>query len=141
MLTLIFCIVSRPIAMGIFVMAVTSFLTVNRGGISPARYTKLMMVPLTFLLLSTAAIIINISKTPLEAFALPVGSYYITGELVFCTAGRSADCDGYGVGFLSVFSVVEHDDDRYSVGSAQASLPCTFNRTDAADLQIHICAA
>ncbi len=80
MLTLIFCIVSRSIAMGIFVMAVTSFLTVNRGGISPARYTKLMMVPLTFLLLSTAAIIINISKTPLEAFALPIGSYYITGS-------------------------------------------------------------
>ena len=38
------------------------------------------VTPLTFLLLSTAAIIINISKTPLEAFALPVGSYYITGS-------------------------------------------------------------
>lgn len=80
MLTLIFCIVSRSIAMGVLVMAVNSFLTVKRGGISSSRYVRLMLVPLTFLLLSTAAIIVNFSRVPLEAFALPVGGYYITGS-------------------------------------------------------------
>ena len=62
MLTLIFCIVSRSIVMGILTIAVNSWLTIVRGGISAARYRNLMMVPLAFLLLSTAAIIINISR-------------------------------------------------------------------------------
>ena len=80
MLTLIFCIVSRSIAMGVFVIGVNSWLTIVRGGISAARYRNLMMVPLAFLLLSTAAIIINISRQPLEAFAIPIGNWYITGS-------------------------------------------------------------
>ncbi len=80
MLTLVFCIVSRSIAMGIFVMAVTGFLTVYKGGIAFTRYLKLMMVPLAFLLLSTAAIIVNIARAPLSAFALPVGGIYLTGS-------------------------------------------------------------
>ena len=80
MLTLIFCIVSRSIAMGVFVIGVNSWLTIVRGGISAARYRNLMMVPLAFLILSTAAIIINIGKRPLDAFAVPIGSWYVTGS-------------------------------------------------------------
>ena len=72
MLTLIFCIVSRSIVMGILTIAVNSWLTIVRGGISAARYRNLMMVPLAFLLLSTAAIIINISR-PLQ-FLLEAGT-------------------------------------------------------------------
>lgn len=39
-----------------------------------------MLIPLVFLLLSTLAIIVNISGTPLDAFALPLGNLYITGS-------------------------------------------------------------
>lgn len=39
-----------------------------------------MLVPLAFLLLSTAAIIVNVSKHPLDAFALQIGSWFLTGS-------------------------------------------------------------
>ncbi len=78
MLTLLFVVVSRSVAMGILVLAINGYLTMRLGGISPRRYLKLMLIPLTFLLLSTIAILLNISKEPLEAFALPVGGYYLT---------------------------------------------------------------
>lgn len=39
-----------------------------------------MTIPLAFLFLSTAAIIVNFSHTPLDAFAIPLGSIYITGS-------------------------------------------------------------
>ena len=80
MLTLIFCVVSRSAAMGFFIIALTSFLTVHKGGISFKRYCKLMMIPLFFLFCGTAAIIVNISATPFDAFMFPIGSYYITGS-------------------------------------------------------------
>ncbi len=78
MLTLIFCVVSRSIVLGILVMAVNSYLTVFRGGISAARYRNLMTVPLGFLLLSVFAVMINVSRKPLDAFAIPVGNLYLT---------------------------------------------------------------
>ncbi|SFE19979.1 cobalt/nickel transport system permease protein [Peptostreptococcaceae bacterium pGA-8] len=79
-LTLLFCIISRSVAMGIIVMAVNRYLTVHKGGISSKRYFHLMMIPFTFLVLSTLAIVVNISKTPLDAYAIPVGDYFVTGS-------------------------------------------------------------
>ncbi|MGF6377075.1 cobalt/nickel transport system permease protein [Clostridiales Family XIII bacterium PM5-7] len=81
MLTLIFCLVSRSIAMGVFVLILNAVLNIKVAGIAPKRYLNLMLVPLTFLLLSTAAIIVNFSKAPLDAFAIPFGSGYITGSV------------------------------------------------------------
>ena len=80
MATLIFCLVSRSIVLALLVLAVNGILTVKKGGIPFSRYRTLMLVPLAFLFISTIAIIVNISKTPLDAFAVPVGSYYITGS-------------------------------------------------------------
>lgn len=79
-LTLTFCIVSKSVLMGAVVLAVNGYLTVNKGGISFRRYFHLMMVPLTFLVLSTLAIVINIGKEPLDAYAIPIGEYFITGS-------------------------------------------------------------
>lgn len=80
MATLIICIVSRSVIIGLIAMAVNSLLTIKAGGINGRRYAKLMLVPLAFLVLSTAAIIVNISKVPLDAFAIPAGNWYITGS-------------------------------------------------------------
>ena len=41
---------------------------------------KLLTIPLAFLAAGTAAIRINISKMPLDAFAFSVGEWYITGS-------------------------------------------------------------
>lgn len=81
MLTLIFCLVSRSIAMGVFVLLLNAVLNIKIAGIAPKRYLNLMLVPLTFLLLSTLAIIVNFSKSPLDAFAIPLGSWYATGSM------------------------------------------------------------
>ena len=80
LLTLCMCIVSRSILLALLVLTVNSFLTVGMGGIPLFRYRNLMLVPLVFLLLSTLAIIVNISRTPLDAYAIPLGSFYITGS-------------------------------------------------------------
>lgn len=80
MLTLLFCVVSRSLAMAVLVLAVNGILTVKKGGIPFFRYWRYLMIPLAFLILSTLAVIINISRTPFDAFALPVGGYYLTAS-------------------------------------------------------------
>jgi cobalt/nickel transport system permease protein len=79
-LTLIFCVVSRSIAIAALVLLVMGILTVKKGGIPLSRYISLMKIPVIFLLLSTLAILVNFTDTPLDAFAIPVGSYYVTGS-------------------------------------------------------------
>lgn len=80
MLTLLICIISKSITVSVVVLLVTGFLTVGKGGVSLSRYLKFMTIPLVFLFLSTTAILVNISHAPLDAFAIPLGSYYLTGS-------------------------------------------------------------
>ena len=79
-LTLLLTVLSRSIPMALLVLAVTGILTVKIGGIPLFRYKNLMLVPLAFVFLSTFAILVNFSHTPLDAFAIPLGSIYITGS-------------------------------------------------------------
>ena len=78
--SVILCIVSRSIPAALLLLLASTYLTVQRGGISLGRWLKYLTLPLFFLLLSTGAILINISQVPLDAFALPVGSLYLTGS-------------------------------------------------------------
>ena len=39
-----------------------------------------MTIPLAFLILSTLAIMFNISRTPLDLFAIPMGNWYLTSS-------------------------------------------------------------
>lgn len=78
--SLCFCIVSRSMWIAGIVLAVNGILTVWVGGIGRRTYVRLMMIPLAFLLLSTLAIIVNISNAPLDAYAISVGSFFITGS-------------------------------------------------------------
>ena len=80
MLTLVFCIVNPSMAFGLFIIGINSYLTIVKGGISAGRYAKLMLIPLTFLLMSTLAIVVNLSKQPLDAFSFAIGNWYITGS-------------------------------------------------------------
>lgn len=86
-LTLILCIVSRSFTVSALVLFLTGTLTVRGGGIPARCYLRAMSVPVVFLALSTLAIMVNIARSPLDAFALPVGSYYITGSSAGITAG------------------------------------------------------
>lgn len=100
MLTLVLCIVSRSILTAVLVIIVNSFLILVKGKIPAKRYWKLMSIPFVFLLLSTIAILVDISRVPMDCYALKIGEYYITNswkqvlygfQLIF-TALASVSC-------------------------------------------------
>lgn len=79
-LTLLVCVVSRSVTAAVIVLAVNGILNVKKGRVPFYLYLKYLMVPLIFLLLSTLAILVNVSKEPLDAYAIPVGQYYVTSS-------------------------------------------------------------
>lgn len=79
-LTLLFCVISRSLVMAAIVLTVNGILTVGKGRIPFVVYRRLMLIPLAFILLSTGAVIVNVSKSPLDAYAIPIGSWYMTGS-------------------------------------------------------------
>ena len=66
-LTLLVCVVSRSVTAAVIVLAVNGILNVKKGRVPFHLYLKYLMVPLIFLLLSTLAILVNVSKEPLDA--------------------------------------------------------------------------
>ena len=80
-LTLILCILSHSVRVAALVFVINGILTVGKGGIPLSRYVKLLMIPLAFLIVGTAAIVVNVSKVPLDAFAFRLGEWYITGSM------------------------------------------------------------
>ena len=110
LLTLVLCVLSRSVKVAVLVFAVNGVLTVKKGGIPLFRYIKLVMIPLAFLAAGTAAVMINVSRTPMDAFALPAGEWYITGScegirrgLRLCVTALSAVSSLY---FLSLNTVM-----------------------------------
>lgn len=79
--TLLICVASRSLPVAGVVLITTGILTVRKGGIPFSRYMKMLSWPLGFLLLSTGAVMLNLSETPLDLFAVPLGSWYLTGSL------------------------------------------------------------
>ena len=80
MITLVFCIVSRSILLAVIVLITNGILTVKKGGIPFWHYKRLMEVPLVFLCFSTLTIIVNVSREPMDAYAIAVGKWYLTGS-------------------------------------------------------------
>ena len=110
LLTLVLCVLSRSVKVAVLVFAVNGVLTVGKGGIPFFRYIKLLMIPLAFLAAGTAVVMINVSRTPMDAFALPSGEWYITGScegirrgLRLCVTALSAVSSLY---FLSLNTVM-----------------------------------
>lgn len=79
-LTLVFCIGARSFAVAGTVFIINGILTVWKGEIPLSRYLKLLTVPAVFLILGTAAILVNLSDVPMDAFAIEAGRWYITGS-------------------------------------------------------------
>lgn len=80
MLTLMQCVVGRSVHAAVLVFGVNVFLTVKKGGIPLLRYVMFLIIPSGFILLSFAAVVLNFSEYPLDAFVVSVGSFYITGS-------------------------------------------------------------
>lgn len=78
-MTMIVCILIRSIPSNAAVIVVNLYLTVRRGKIPLFCCLKLLSVPLVFILAGTFVVIVNFSGTPMDAFALKIGKWYITG--------------------------------------------------------------
>lgn len=80
-ITLCICVMSRSITVACIVLPVMGILTVWKGGVPLSRYLHFMTVPLAFLLMSTAAVMFHIRRTPMDLFAIPMGNWYFTTGL------------------------------------------------------------
>lgn len=79
--TLCICVASRSIAVACIVLPVMGILTVWKGSVPFSRYLHYMAVPLAFMLLSTAAVMFHIRRSPMDLFAVPLGSWYFTTNM------------------------------------------------------------
>lgn len=77
-ITLILCVMGRSISSALFVLFSMSLLTVYAGGLKWKRYLHFLTIPAAFLILSTLTVVFNYRQKPLDIFALPLGSGYIT---------------------------------------------------------------
>ena len=105
--SLMICVLTRSYAAALIVFIANGILTVGKGKIPLSCYVRLLMIPIVFLIVGTGAVFLNLSKVPMDAFAVPVG--FLGSQFMYHGAGGSD---------MSLFSVVEHNDDRYT-GSAQ----------------------
>ena len=78
MITLIIAVTARSVSVSLLIVAVMAYLTMIKGGTEPRRYCHFMAIPFTFLLLSSIAIAVNLSHTPLSVLSIPLGSWYLT---------------------------------------------------------------
>ena len=77
-LTLALCLAGRSAVISAVIFLVNSYLTTGKGKIPAAAYFRLLMIPAAFLLLSTAAVAVSLSRTPMDLFAFPAGRWYVT---------------------------------------------------------------
>ena len=98
--TLILCVIARSAALCLPVLALMSLLKVVKSGTPLRRYLQLMAIPLAFLIINSLILGLSIRQTPLEVFAIPFGSWYLTASRetllysirVFVTAMAAVSC-------------------------------------------------
>lgn len=80
MIALIITVSTRSIVLSVFILGAMGFLTVVKGGTDLRRYCHFMAIPFAFLFLSSFAIAVNLTKTPLSILAIPLGNWYLTAS-------------------------------------------------------------
>ncbi len=81
MSSLVICVATKSILAALTALIINGWLIVRKGGIPLSYYVKYLLVPLVFLFFSTLILLVNISKIPLDAYAIPIGEYYLTSSL------------------------------------------------------------
>lgn len=82
MVTIIMLIASRSVIMAAAILVLNYYLNVYKGGLNGKRYRVLLTWPLSFLIFGTIALFVNISATTLDLYAIPIGSFYLTGSKI-----------------------------------------------------------
>ncbi|MEL7656026.1 MAG: cobalt ECF transporter T component CbiQ [Bacillota bacterium] len=84
---LLICVGARSFIISLITLAVMGGLTVLSSKISVLRYLKLMFIPFGFMVLSTIAIVINITDRPMDLFSISFGSKYLAVSYNSLTEG------------------------------------------------------
>ena len=75
--SLLICVTARLFIVSTIILVVMAGLTLSSSKASFQRYLKLMCIPLGFLLLSTIAIMVNITDAPMDLFSIDIGGKYL----------------------------------------------------------------
>jgi cobalt/nickel transport system permease protein len=75
-LTLFFCLVLNNPYVSVAVIAAMAYLTIGKGKLPAPEYLAVMVIPLTFILISVAAIVVDFSRQPLGQYNLYLGLGY-----------------------------------------------------------------
>ncbi len=75
---LLICVGARSFIVSLIILSVMAGLTVLSSKISILRYLKLMSIPIGFMVLSTIAIVVNITDKPMDLVSFPVGGRYLS---------------------------------------------------------------
>lgn len=73
----IISVASNSISVSLTILLVTSYITLIKGKIDFHYYVKLLLIPITFAILSTIAIMVNFNKVPLGEYNLKIFSIYL----------------------------------------------------------------
>ncbi len=98
--TLLLCVWARSVIFSVLILALISCLAVFYGRVAFRRYCGLMALPFAFLLPSTAAVVLRLTRQPSGQPALRLGVFWITtdraallyGFTLLLTALASAAC-------------------------------------------------
>lgn len=75
--SLLICVAAGLFIVSAIILVVMAGLTLSSSKASFQRYIKLMCIPLGFLLLSTIAVMINITDAPMDLFSIDLGGKYL----------------------------------------------------------------
>lgn len=85
--SLLICVGARSFIVSLIIFSVMAGLAVLSSKISALRYLKLMSIPFGFMVLSTIAIVVNITDRPMDLASIPVGSKYLAISWYSLTEG------------------------------------------------------
>jgi cobalt/nickel transport system permease protein len=74
---LLLCVGFRSASASVLILVIMAALTVFYSKVSFIYYAKIMAIPLSFLLLGTIAIIVNITDVPMGLFSIGMGSKFL----------------------------------------------------------------
>lgn len=113
---LIFCILSHSMCTSLLTLLFMGILTIFGGGVFVSDYYKLLRIPFVFLILSTIAIIVNFSTTPLSRLSIPIGTVYLSMSKASCFhAGELISTAMAGVSCLYFLSLTTPVSDLFCV--------------------------
>lgn len=75
---LLFCVVANSIWVSVTVIVMMSIIIIKTAQLSLAQYIKLLLVPLSFLIVSGLILLIEISPKPLGLIDIPIGHIYLS---------------------------------------------------------------